>query len=53
MRCAVYFLSSFLTTSRLYWLELSFPHAALVGQSFSLLCEETAGTEAGIQWGFY
>lgn len=52
VRCAIYLPSSFLTTSRLYWLELSFPHAALVGQSSSLLCEETAGTKTGIQWGF-
>lgn len=52
VRCAIYFPSSFLTTSRLYWFELCFPHAALVGQSSSLLCEETAGTKTGIQWGF-
>lgn len=52
VRCAIYLPSSFLTTSRLYWFELCFPHAALVGQSSSLLCEETAGTKTGIQWGF-
>lgn len=52
VRCAIYFPLSFLTTSRLYWLELSFPHAALVGQSSSLPCEETAGTKTGIQWAF-